>query len=319
MSLYGITHQLLNLGFWFFFRKVHVNQVEHVPLDGPVLLVANHPNSFMDALIIAAKLSRPTHFLARGDAFNNPILAKIFHAYNMLPVYRISEGKENLEKNFETFDASFDALANNGMVLIFGEGLCKNNWDLRPLKKGPGRIAHRAWNSNTSAKNLKIVPVGLTYEHFDGGGKSVVVNYGKPIGSSDFDAGLSSSALVQQLNEKIVTQITSIAYINKFVGSNTPEHTTMMGVWQQAEKNNKEVLSALNNHEKSGFVYAGKKRWFTKIHLGLIALPHYWLMMLITKKLTKNSVFYDSVLFGLVLFLFPLYWLFLALLISYFI
>ncbi|TAE86335.1 MAG: hypothetical protein EAY81_05715 [Bacteroidetes bacterium] len=319
MNLYAATHRLLNLGFWFFYHKVHRTTQHQVPANGPVLLVANHPNSFMDALVIAASLPRPTHFLARGDAFKNPILRKIFTAYQMLPVYRISEGKENIEKNFETFDASYDALAKGGMVLIFGEGLCKNNWDLRPLKKGPGRIAHRAWNSEGPANKLCIVPVGLTYEHFDGGGKSVVVNFGTPITQHDFQRNLPASTLVQQLNERIAEQLESLAYINHTLKSDGNEHNAMMASWQKAEQENRDVLSALKQSQTLNKTGKLNKRWFTRIHLGVIALPHYWMMMMFAKKFTKGSVFYDSVLFGLVLFLFPFYWLSLLALILYFI
>lgn len=319
MSLYTATHRLLNLGFWFFYHKVHRNTQNHVPINGPVLLVANHPNSFMDALVIAASLPRPTHFLARGDAFKNPILRKIFTSYQMLPVYRISEGKENIEKNFETFDASYDALAKGGMVLIFGEGLCKNNWDLRPLKKGPGRIAYRAWQSDGAISNLSIVPVGLTYEHFDGGGKSVIVRFGTPITRNQFDRSLSGSLLIQQLNQELAKQLETLAYINPKLQPHSNEHRHLMQVWRETEKQQGDVLTALKKTAPSNQKVARNKRWFTPIHWGIVALPHYWMMMMLAKKFTKGSVFYDSVLFGLVLFLFPFYWLSLLLLILYFI
>ena len=66
------------------------------------MLVANHPNSFLDAVLIGAAIHRPTHFLARGDAFNHKTAAKILSSLNMLPVFRLSEGKENLLKNTVT-------------------------------------------------------------------------------------------------------------------------------------------------------------------------------------------------------------------------
>lgn len=66
------------------------------------------------------------------------------------------------------------------MVLIFGEGWCEQNWYLRPLKKGSARIAERARSEPQTEKTV-IIPIGLTYEHFDGGGKSVVLNVGKAI------------------------------------------------------------------------------------------------------------------------------------------
>ncbi|MCU0441319.1 MAG: 1-acyl-sn-glycerol-3-phosphate acyltransferase [Bacteroidia bacterium] len=307
MSLYTSTQKLLRLGFWFFYRKVHIHQLQNVPVNGPVLLVSNHPNSFMDALVIGAFLPRPTHFLARGDAFKNPVLAKIFKAYHMLPVYRASEGKENIGKNFETFDASYEAVNKGGMVLIFGEGLCKNNWDLRPLKKGPARIAQRAWSSNEHAKKLVIVPVGLTYEHFTGGGKSLLIRYGTPITHLQMQHYLDAPGFVQQLNDRIKNQLEQLAYVDAGLNEDTTDYEKFVARWKASEEKGADVYSELLKSSTESNITS--KRWVTRLHYGVIALPHYWLMMLIAKKLTKGSVFYDSILFGLTLFLFPLYWI----------
>jgi 1-acyl-sn-glycerol-3-phosphate acyltransferase len=326
MSLYTSTQAFLRFGFWLFYRKVTIHNIDNFPASGPVLLVSNHPNSFMDALVIGAYLPRPTNFLARGDAFKNPILAKVFKTYHMLPVYRASEGKENIEKNFETFDASYDEVNKGGSVLIFGEGLCVNNWDLRSLKKGPARIANRAWTSDDLAKDLVVIPVGLTYEHFDGGGKSLLINYGKPITKQDMASSLGAPNFVQQMNDKITKSLNELAYVNKTIQPNTPAHNQMMGVWQAAEKKGEDVLATLKQTQlthgevnspsrakprDSTELTSSTKRSFTKIHASLFMLPHYWVMMAIAKKLTKGSVFYDSILFGFTLFAMPLYLLFL--------
>jgi 1-acyl-sn-glycerol-3-phosphate acyltransferase len=81
-------------------------------------LVANHPNAFLDALIIAAFMKRPIHFLARGDAFNNKFFSRILKSFNLMPVYRISEGKENIGKNPSTFDATQEILKKMGWYLF---------------------------------------------------------------------------------------------------------------------------------------------------------------------------------------------------------
>ncbi len=316
MGLYKRTQALLRFGFWLYYKRVHVMHIENVPDNVPALLVANHPNSFMDALVIGSYLKRPTHFLARGDAFNNRVLAKIFHAYHMLPVYRISEGKENVEKNFETFDVSYEVLKNRGVMLIFGEGLCKNNWDLRPLKKGPARIANRAWSGNDAASDLQIVPVGLTYQHFDGGGKSVVVNYGKPITKDQLLEQIGTPQFVSTLNDKIATELKKLAYINPDLQPNSSSHHAMMHQWDKAESKLENVLLAVSDQQSIAQIeevhMAGinfNKPWLTPLHYGIIGLPHYLAMKLVAKKLTKGSVFFDSIFFGLILFLFPIYWI----------
>ena len=39
---------------WFLFKSVDVRHPERVPAGGPILLCANHPNNFIDSLLVAA-------------------------------------------------------------------------------------------------------------------------------------------------------------------------------------------------------------------------------------------------------------------------
>ena len=100
-----------------------------------MLLACNHPNSFLDSIIIDTLFKEDVWSLARGDAFKKPFL-KILAALKILPVYRPSEGVENLSENYKTFDACIEILRRNGVITIFSEGKCINEWHLRPLKKG---------------------------------------------------------------------------------------------------------------------------------------------------------------------------------------
>ncbi|MES2689263.1 MAG: 1-acyl-sn-glycerol-3-phosphate acyltransferase, partial [Bacteroidota bacterium] len=244
MGLYASTQQFIKAGFALFYRNIHIQNQQGVPAKGPVLLVANHPNSFMDALLIGAYLPRPTHFLARGDAFKNRILGSIFKAFRMLPVYRASEGKENMEKNFETFDASFEVINKQECMLIFGEGLSVNNWELRPLKKGPARITKRAWESNGPAQNLVIIPVGLTYSHYEGAGKSVIINYGTPITKADFQDGLNTANFTPWLNGQISAQLNELACFNASLSENREAQRQFKTHWKGAEQNDVKALAA---------------------------------------------------------------------------
>ena len=73
---------------------------------GPLLIASKHPNSFLDAIILATLIERPVYSLTRGDTFKKKSYALLLQSLNMLPVYRMSEGAENLEQNYETFDKS---------------------------------------------------------------------------------------------------------------------------------------------------------------------------------------------------------------------
>src|SRR5688572_19662842 len=121
---------------------------------GPLLLACNHPNSFLDSVILDTLFKEPVWSLARGDVFKKPFYIKLLGKLKILPVYRTSEGVENLSENYKTFDACIDLFKKDALVTIFSEGKCINEWHLRPLKKGTARLAVRAWEENIPLRVL---------------------------------------------------------------------------------------------------------------------------------------------------------------------
>ncbi|RYD68815.1 MAG: glycerol acyltransferase, partial [Sphingobacteriales bacterium] len=125
-----MLYQLLKipaaLGFWLYCRHLKLNNKAPLKYNGPLIIACNHPNSFLDAIIISALFKRPVYSLARGDVFKKSWAAKLLRSLKMLPVYRTSEGVENMEHNYSTFDACKEIFKKNGIVLIFSEGRCIN-------------------------------------------------------------------------------------------------------------------------------------------------------------------------------------------------
>ena len=299
--MYNALKFLIRLGLKLYFKAIVSSGQANVPIKGPVLLVSNHPNAFADALIVAINLKRPMYFLARGDVFNNPILARIFRFFNMLPIYRVSEGKENLGKNFDTFDAVEQALSGGHVVLIFGEGLSENNWDLRPQRKGAARIIQRAWQSNALSNQTVVVPVGLTYEHFVGAGKLAMVNYGLPITKQQIKAPINTAGFVVEFNQNIHNQTEKLAYVNVQLQQHTSAHLAFRKHWQ-------------NLGNKSSVAYLHQPHQSTKplskqpfMGFDVVLLPLYWLISAVARVTTRGSIFYDSVSLGLFALLWPIY------------
>jgi 1-acyl-sn-glycerol-3-phosphate acyltransferase len=133
--LYNFIKIWVRLALLFFCRKITFNDRAVLKNSGPLLLACNHSNSFLDAIILGSHFKQPIHFLARGDAFRKPLARKILMALKMIPIYRLSEGREYLALNDATFEKCNEILSAGGIVLIFAEGLCVNQWALRPLKK----------------------------------------------------------------------------------------------------------------------------------------------------------------------------------------
>lgn len=209
--LYRCLKIMARLALLIFCRKLVINKPSILRSKGPLLLACNHPNSFLDAVILDVLFEQPVWSLARGDAFKGKLISRVLAALKILPVYRTSEGVENLAENYKTFDACIQLFKQNGIILIFSEGKCINEWHLRPLKKGTARLAIKAWEENIP---LRVLPVGLNYSSFKRFGKNIFLNFGEIISKDDLNCkeadGIKNQAfnnLLQQQLEQLVLEI----------------------------------------------------------------------------------------------------------------
>ena len=90
---------------FFYFKRIHVHNVENVPKDKPVLLLANHQNALLDALLIATKCGRFSYFLTRAAVFKKSFIGKILKSLQMLPVYRVRDGWSTISNNNAIFES----------------------------------------------------------------------------------------------------------------------------------------------------------------------------------------------------------------------
>ncbi len=202
--LYNILKIPAKFALYFYCRKIQINNPEALKIKGPLILASNHPNSFLDAIILATHFNQPIYSLARGDAFANHFFSVLLRSLNILPVYRQSEGIENLGHNYTTFNECLSIFKKSGAVLIFSEGRCINEWHLRPLKKGTARLAINAWRNDIP---LTVLPVGINYSAFRLFGKNVIINFGKMITSADVDLKLNEGRAVIDFNLKLNDQL----------------------------------------------------------------------------------------------------------------
>jgi 1-acyl-sn-glycerol-3-phosphate acyltransferase len=131
--------------------------------DGPLLIVANHPNSLIDPLILLRTLERPTRPLAKAPLFKKMGLGFILRGMGGLPVYRREDDPTQTGQNRSTFDAAVAALHRGEAVQIYPEGLTHSEPSLAPLRTGAARIAFQAEEERDWELGLIILPVGLTY------------------------------------------------------------------------------------------------------------------------------------------------------------
>lgn len=179
--IYVFCFWLIYPFFKLFFRKIKVAGLENYNSSVPTIFAANHNNAFLDAMVLHFILFENIYSLARGDVFKNSVSSYFLSLFHVLPIFRMSEGAENLHRNEKSFLMSVEVLSTNNALLIFPEGNCIQEKKLRPFKKGLARIAFMAESKNDFSLNLKVIPVGINYTHPDQFRGNLDVNFGKPI------------------------------------------------------------------------------------------------------------------------------------------
>lgn len=207
--LYSILKVIVRLAAKIFCRKIIISNRELLKEKGPMILACNHPNSFLDAVLMDILFEQPVWSLTRGDAFLGKRVNRILFKLKMLPVYRPSEGVENLSENYKTFETCIELFRRGGIVLIFSEGLCVNEWHLRPFKKGTARLAYRCLQENIP---LKVLAVGINYSSFKRFGKNLFINFGNLIPVKEFDKNLSDGAFNQVFNTTLYQALKPLVY-----------------------------------------------------------------------------------------------------------
>ena len=254
--------------------------MDFLQMKGPLLIAANHPNSFLDAIILSSLFKEPIYSLARGDAFASKFYSKILSALNMLPVYRVSEGVENLDHNYITFDACQQLFNENKIVLIFSEGRCINEWHLRPLKKGTARLAMTAWMQNVP---LKIIPLGINYSSYRKFGKVIDLNFGNFIPKEDIHSDLQSGKALNEFNDLLKEQLQELVYEIK--KDDIASLKKIFGIKQNLLKRILLFIPAV-----IGFI--------------LHALLYYALILTIKNRAKDH---YDSIIVGVLFLFYPIY------------
>lgn len=194
---------------WFYFRTWQVRFINDLP-KGPLILVANHQNAFLDAILIICSSERNPWSIARANIFQSPLAKKLLNAIKILPVYRFRDGFSTLRKNDEVIDSYARLLMEGEAILIFAEGNHDDHWRLRTLQKGFARIAIAAEEKSGYTLGLNIVPVGVQYESPSEYRSRVLVSFGAPISvhkcKKDLESNKKGDPAFKDLTEALITK-----------------------------------------------------------------------------------------------------------------
>lgn len=183
--LYKALYSYVALALRFiYFRKFRVVGRKNIPSDKKegFLLICNHQLGLMDALsIIFSVAPREPVFLARGDIFENPALARLLLSLRIMPAYRKRDvGTEGLDKNDEVFQESVKLMDQGVVIALFPEAGHQSHHYLGTFKKGFARIAFGYEEACDFARDLKILPLGHHYTGYSGIQNDVLFQIGEP-------------------------------------------------------------------------------------------------------------------------------------------
>ena len=177
---YNLARLWVRISLYSYFGKIRVSGLENVPANKPVLFLPNHQNALLDVLLIGIDCNRSPWFLTRSDVFKNNTLTAIFDFLQMIPIYRIRDGRDSLKNNQAVFNRCSDLLSKGEAVLMFPEANHNLRRRVRPLSKGFTRILFKTLQQQSDI-DVQIVPVGLNYREAVAFPDQVAVYFGPPI------------------------------------------------------------------------------------------------------------------------------------------
>ncbi|HBL73724.1 MAG: hypothetical protein A2W90_13075 [Bacteroidetes bacterium GWF2_42_66] len=178
---YALIKALVYYAFWLSHKRIAVIGKKNIPKNKPIIFAPNHQNALMDPLAVLLTNHTQPVWLARADIFKLRFTRPILNYFKIVPIYRIRDGKENLQNNEETFAVATRVLENRQVMALFPEAAHTGRRQMISHKKAIPRIAFLAEEKNSFKLDLQIVPIGIYYSHYWDFNRNVIVNYGTPI------------------------------------------------------------------------------------------------------------------------------------------
>jgi len=127
------------------FADYKVTGREHVPPDGPLIIVANHQSN-LDPAFLSPSIPRRIRFLAKNSIFRVPIANWFLRTYGAFPLNR--DGVDITAHRW-----SVAHLKSGGALALFPEGT-RNPKGMGPAHAGVARLA--------LSTKTRLLPVGIT-------------------------------------------------------------------------------------------------------------------------------------------------------------
>lgn len=179
--LYRILKFVIGIGIRLYYNEIRIKNKKYLKNEGkPMIIVANHPNTLMDAWVIGMVCSQPIYYMAKATLFDSSFKLKLLRSLNMIPINRQGEGTIKGVDNQDSLSECYKILAEGKTLVIFPEGTSYKERVLRKLKTGTARIALETERLNNWKLDLQIVAVGLNYSQQERFRSDILIDIDKP-------------------------------------------------------------------------------------------------------------------------------------------
>jgi glycerol-3-phosphate O-acyltransferase / dihydroxyacetone phosphate acyltransferase len=218
-GFYRAVRTLGRFWLWFFFKSVDVRHPERVPPGGAVLLCINHPNNFIDSLLVAGALERKVHYLATAALFRNSLVGRFLRACGAIPVYRRQDDPDKMDRNLDAFEACFRAFREGRLVAIYPEGTTHAEARVQRIKTGAARLA--LGYEAERPRELSVIPVGLNFDARKSFHGRVLISFGAPVAVTPYldayraDPVKAVEALTDAIQWSMEAEVVHVARIDE--------------------------------------------------------------------------------------------------------
>lgn len=176
------------------FLGLKVEGLHNLPKTGPVIVAANHVSNW-DPILVGVALSRPIHFMAKAELFENALLRVILRGLNAFPVNRGTADRNAIRQ-------ALARLQSGEMLGIFPEGARRKVAPQAGIQPGVAMLAIKSGSV--------VVPVAVTGTEGRfpcGWCRDLRVRIGEPMDLVSYRGEKPNSALLGRVSQEIMAQI----------------------------------------------------------------------------------------------------------------
>ena len=199
------------------YRRFEVHGKENLPKEGGLIFGVNHSNTLMDALVLLSSDNMRKVFIARGDIFKNPFVAKLLNFFRILPIFRMRNGVAAVRQNDDSLNKAVDVIHDHVDLYLFPEGTHRTKHSLMRMGKGLFHIAVDANKQFGDQSPVYIIPTAIEYGDYFRYRSTAMINFGKPINVTEFfkhtteeNEAANINLLKDQLHDEIAKLFTYI-------------------------------------------------------------------------------------------------------------